>query len=135
MGFYEITKEMYNFAFTENGDKAYLSTGSYCLDYFSIIGGMRYNYQDSINLFLQAYYENPKLALKLLFFVRDIKEGLGERNIFRCTFNMLSNMYPEVCKQLIKYIPMYGRYDDLLSCYDTPIRKDIVDLIKNQLGF
>ena len=133
MGFYEITKEMYNFAFTENGDKAYLSTGSYCLDYFSIIGGMRYNYQDSINLFLQAYYENPKLALKLLFFVRDIKEGLGERNIFRCTFNMLSNMYPEVCKQLIKYIPMYGRYDDLLSCYDTPIRKDIVDLIKNQL--
>lgn len=133
MGFYEITKEMYNFAFTENGDKAFLSTGSYCLDYFSIIGGMRYNYQDSINLFLQAYYENPKLAIKLLFFVRDIKEGLGERNIFRYTFNMLSNMYPDVCKQLIEYIPTYGRYDDLLCCYDTPIRKDIIDLIKKQL--
>ena len=79
---FHITKEMYNFAFTENGDKAYLSTGSYCLDYFSIIGGMRYNYQDSINLFLQAYYENPKLALKLLFFVRDIKDtSIDEKSI------------------------------------------------------
>lgn len=133
MGFYEITKEMYNFAFTENGDKAYLSTGSYCLDYFSIIGGMRYNYQNSIKLFLQAFYENPKTAIKLLFFVRDIKEGLGERNIFRYTFNMLSNMYPDVCKQLIEYIPQYGRYDDLLCCYETPLRKDIVALIEKQL--
>lgn len=133
MGFYEITKEMYNFAFTENGDKAYLSTGSYCLDYFSLIGGMRFNYQDSIKLFLQAFYENPKIAIKVLFFVRDIKDGLGERNIFRYTFNMLANMYPNICEQLIEYIPLYGRYDDLLCCFDTPIKRKLVSYIKNKL--
>ena len=133
MGFYTITEDMYNFAFTENGDKAYKTTGSYCLDYFSLIGGMRFNYQKSLKLFLQAYYENPALAIKLLFFVRDIKEGLGERTIFRYTFNALANMYPNIASQLIKYVPVYGRYDDLLCCYDSPIRKEVVELIKQQL--
>ena len=37
MGFYTITNEVLNRAFTENGDKAYASTGSACLYDFSII--------------------------------------------------------------------------------------------------
>ena len=44
MSFIEITKEMLDVAFTENGDKAYKTTGSYCLDYFSLVGGMRFNF-------------------------------------------------------------------------------------------
>lgn len=133
MGFYTITKEMYDFAFTENGGKAYKTTGSYCLDYFALVGGMRFNYKQSLNLFLKAYYENPILAIKLLFFVRDIKEGLGERRIFRYTLNTLANMYPEVVNQLIPYIPTFGRYDDLLSCYNSPVRKAVITVIKEQL--
>ena len=133
MGFYTITKEMQDFAFTENGSKAYKTTGSYCLDYFALIGGMRFNYQNSLNLFLKAYFENPILAIKLLFFTRDVREGLGERRIFRYTLNALANMYPEVATQLLPFISEYGRYDDLLSCYNSPIRKTVVTLIKEQL--
>jgi len=133
MGFYEITEQILNKAFTENGDKAFKTTGSACLDYFSIVGGMRFNLKKALNLFMKAYYENPILAIKILFYVRDIRGGLGERNLFRYTFNALANMYPEVAEQLIEYVPEYGRYDDILVCLDTPLKSKVLTFINNQL--
>ena len=94
MGFYTITNEVLNRAFTENGDKAYASTGSACLDFFSIVGGMRYNLKDAMSLFMKSYFEDPLLTIKILFYIRDIKEGLGERNLFRVAFNSLANYVP-----------------------------------------
>lgn len=133
MGFYQISEQMLNTAFTLNGDKAYTTTGSACLDYFSIIGGKRHNLVDALNLFMKSYYEDPRLTIKILFYVRDIRDGLGERSIFRYTFNALANMYPDVASQLIKYIPEYGRYDDLLVCLNSPIKKIVLEYIDNQL--
>lgn len=133
MGFYQITEQMLNTAFTQNGDKAYTTTGSACLDYFSLVGAKRNNLTDALNLFMKSYYEDPKLTIKILFYARDIRGGLGERRIFRYTFNALANMYPEVAMQLIKYIPEYGRYDDLLVCLDTPLKNSVIQYIDNQL--
>ena len=42
-------------------------------------------------------------------------------------------MYPNVAVQLIKFIPEYGRYDDLLVCLDSPICAEVVAYIKDQL--
>ena len=134
MSFIKITKDMLNVAFTENGDRAYKTSGSYCLDYFSLIGGMRFNYTNALNNFMKAYKEDPILAIKILFFTRDIRGGLGERNIFRFTFNALCNLAPNVAKQVLAYIPTYGRYDDLFSAYSTPVRKEVVKMIKEQLN-
>ena len=134
MSFIKITKDMLNVAFTENGDRAYNTSGSYCLDYFSLIGGMRFNYTNALNNFMKAYKEDPILAIKILFFTRDIRGGLGERNIFRFTFNALCNLAPNVAKQVLAYIPTYGRYDDLFSAYSTPVRKEVVKMIKEHLN-
>ncbi len=133
MSFFEITKKHINKAFTENGDIAYQTTGSYCLDYFAIVGGMRENMTDALNLFLKSYYEDPLMTIKILFYVRDIRSGLGERDLFRYAFNVLCNMYPDVAKQLIKYIPEYGRYDDLLVCLDSVIHDDVIRFIGEKL--
>ena len=133
MSFYEITEQILNRAFTENGDKAFKTTGSKCLDYFSLIGGMRFNLSEALNLFMKSYFENPVLTIKILFYVRDIKAGLGERDLFRYTFNALANMYPDVARQLMKYVPEYGRYDDLLVCLETPIKKDVLKMIGDKL--
>ena len=133
MSFFEISEQILNNAFTENGDKAFNTTGSACLDYFSLVGGMRHNTIDALNLFMKAYFEDPKTAIKLLFYVRDIRAGLGERNLFRYHFNALVNMYPNVGRQLIKYIPEYGRFDDLLVALNTPIKKDVIKFIDDQL--
>ena len=133
MSFINISKEVINKVFTENGDKAFATTGSYCLDYFSLVGGMRNNLRDALNLFMKSYYEDPIMTIKILFYVRDIRSGLGERNLFRYTFNALANMYPDVARQLIEFIPEYGRYDDLLVCLDSTLKKDVIRFFKDQL--
>lgn len=133
MSFIKLTNEMLKYAFTENGDKAFKTSGSWCLDYFSLVGGMRFNYDEVLNNFIKAYCEDPILAIKIMFFARDVRSGLGERNIFRVAFNSLANVCPDVARQVLKYIPEYGRYDDLLSAYDTPLRSDVIKMIKEQL--
>ena len=42
----QAMKMQLNVARTENGDLAYRSTGSACLDFFSLCGGMRRNLED-----------------------------------------------------------------------------------------
>ena len=39
---------------TENGDTAFQTTGSFCLDFYALAGGMRYNYKDLNNLFIRS---------------------------------------------------------------------------------
>lgn len=133
MSFINITKEKLNKAFTENGDVAYNTSFSACLDYFALAGAMRFNYDKALSSFIKAFYEDKLIAIKILFYIRDIKEGLGERNLFRYTFNTLCNFYPNIAKQLLEYIPVYGRYDDLLVALNTPVEFDMVDIIRNQL--
>lgn len=133
MNFMNALTKQINEVLTENGDKAYATTGSYCLDFFGIVGGMRNNLKDCLNLFIKAYYENPIIAIKLLFYTRDIKGGLGERNIFRLLFNYLCNIEPLIAKQVLTYIPVYGRYDDLFCAMKTVLEPDVIKIIKEQL--
>lgn len=133
MNFIDITKEKLNRAFTENNDLAYATTSSACLDYFALIGAKRFDLDGAFACFIKAFYEDKLLAIKILFYTRDIKHGLGERNLFRYTFNALCNFYPSIAKQLLNYIPIYGRYDDLLVALNTPVENDMVKLIQKQL--
>ena len=133
MAFIDITKELLNETLTENGDKAYLSTLSPCLDFFGLVGGKRNHLNEAVALFAKAFMDDRLTALKLLFYTRDIHEGLGERRIFRFLFNGIAVSYPNIAKELIKYIPEYGRYDDLLCALETPIEDYVVEYISNQL--
>ena len=73
-----------NYTRTLNGAKTHGSTGDACLDFFAVAGGMRYRRPaDQIKLFERAYIETPELAMKLLFHLRDIRGGMGERKLFR----------------------------------------------------
>ena len=76
MGVIQITEELLNKAFTENGDTAYRTSLSHCLDYFSLAGALRGKYPLVTSLFLKAYHEDPQKAVKLL---KELKEiGLIE---------------------------------------------------------
>lgn len=133
MSFIKIAEEKLNQAFTENGDRAYATTGSYCLDYFALIGGYRNHLNQVLKSFMMAFNEDPKIALKILFYARDIRNGLGERDSFRLVLNAIGNFYPEIAIKLLPFIPQYGRYDDLLVLLATPIKKDLILMIENQL--
>lgn len=86
-------KQEANMTTTENGAAAYVSTGSKCLDLFATIGALRgQSDKEIIARFVQAYTEDADLAMKLLFFARDIRGGLGERKVFRTILGWLAKM-------------------------------------------
>ena len=129
----QAIKTATNVARTENGDKAYATTNSACLDLFSLCGGMRNNIDDLRKLFVKAYGENAILAIKILFYMRNIRGGLGERNSFRVLLQELATYYPRTVKQIIYAVPEYGRWDDLLVLLDTSVKDDAIKLIKMQI--
>ena len=77
--------------------------------------------------------ENRDLALKTLFFARDIRGGLGERRVFRIIFHWLALFAPEAAEKNLPLVPDYGRYDDLLELLGTPCEKQAVSFFQQQL--
>ncbi len=127
-----IEAEM-NKTFTENGAVTNASTGSDCLDLFATIGALRSAAEEEIvTRFMRAYAEDPNAAMKLLFYARDIRGGLGERRVFRTVFGWLAKEHPESVKKNIAYVAEFGRYDDLLALMGTPCEKDMLAYLKKQ---
>lgn len=129
----EDMKKNSNLTFTENGAVTNGTTGSDCLDLFSGIGAFRYKSDgEIIKPFIKAFTENPDMAMKILFFGRDVREGLGERKVFRTIISWLGNNEPKSIIKNIEYIAEYGRYDDLLSLLDTKCEKEVISFLKVQ---
>ena len=120
---------------TENGAVGYRTTGKKLLDLNFGVASMRRASEETIkDKFMDAYYENPVLAVKWLFYVRDVREGLGERRFFRTVFPWLSHNHTDVARNVLNFIPEFGRYDDLLCVLDTCLQDDVISLIKEQLN-
>jgi len=132
--FLEDLRKEENLTYTENGALTNRSTNSYCLDLFATIGALR-NAEDReiISRFIKAYTEDNNMAMKILFFARDIRGGLGERRVFRSIWKWLSLHEVESVRKNITNVPEYGRFDDLLSLLDGPCEKDMLSFIKEQL--
>lgn len=123
-----------NIAYTENGAVTNASTRSDCLDLFATIGAIRAaEDEEIIKRFLRAYTEDADIAMKILFFGRDIRGGLGERRVFRVIINWLAENRPESLRKNIELIPEYGRFDDLVSLFGTACERDALRFIRKQL--
>ena len=126
-------KQEVNKTFTENGAVTNATSGSDCLDLFATIGALRREHDDEIIArFVRAYAEDANLAMKTLFFARDIRGGLGERRVFRVIFNWLAKNEAESVKKNLEYVAEYGRFDDLLSLFDTPCEQEAMGLLRKQ---
>ena len=82
MNFTWLNREWLNYTTTENGAVALKSTKSGLLDAFGKLGAMRTNEEtEIIKTFNLAFAEDKELAMKLLFYIRDIRGGQGERRV------------------------------------------------------
>ena len=128
-----LLKKTANRTFTENGAVTPRSTGSECLNLFATIGALRTQSEAEIeNRFLRAYAENPDLAMKILFYARDIRGGLGERLVFRTILRWLAeNEKPSLVRNL-PFIAVYGRWDDILVLLNTPARREAESVLHQQ---
>ena len=135
MSYLENLKTEASYAKTLNGAKTHGSTGDACLDFFAVAGGMRYRRPaDQIRLFDRAYIETPELAMKLLFHLRDIRGGMGERKLFRTLLRHVAFTWPESARKNAAYIAEFGRWDDVLCLLGTPAKKQAVEVIRKQLA-
>ena len=126
----ETTKKL-----TENGATAFSSTGvSSLLDLYATVGGMRARQSDVANKFNACYNEDPLLATRLMFYTRDVRGGLGERDSFRSMLKQLSMHHAEVVVSNIDKIPFYGRWDDLFTLMGTPAEGAMWLLIRDQIN-
>ena len=110
------------------------ATGLHCLDLFATIGALRNAREmEIITRFVRAYAEDPELAMKMLFYCRDIRGGLGERRVFRTILRYLANAHPGSVRRNLRLISGYGRWDDLVVLIGTCCEGEAVELIRRQL--
>ena len=122
-----------NTTYTENGAVTPETTGDCCLDLFATIGALRHVSEEEICLrFQRAYAENRDLAMKILFFARDVRGGLGERRAFRVITRWLADYANTSVTKNLANIPEYGRYDDLLGLFGTSCEKEMLRFIAVQ---
>lgn len=122
-----------NITETLNGAKAYKSTLNKCVDLFGKIGACRNDISQAKKLFAYAFKEDPETATRILFWVRDIRGGNGERSIFRNLFKDLVSENSEIGEKLVELIPVYGRWDDLLVLENTSAWGRVQYIILEQL--
>lgn len=137
MGFMEKLHQVLDnrIAYTENGASGYETSKSALVDLnFSVASLRQASEQEIINRFIRAYYEDKILAVKWLFFARDVRGGLGERRLFRVILRHLSVGEPRLVAALVDIMAEYGRYDDLLCLLGTPSEDRAMDYIAQQLS-
>ena len=124
-----------NVSVTENGAIGYRTTGKSLLDINFAVASLRSaSEQDIIRRFTNAFMEDSILAVKWLFFARDVRGGLGERRLFREAFKVIEDNMPEKVPALIHLIPEYGRFDDMWPLLDTRFRQEVVSYVSMMLS-
>jgi len=119
---------------TENGMVTNSSTLNECVNLFFTIGAMRGQDKERLlSTFSKAFNENPLTALKILFWVRDVRGGAGERQIFRDILKYLVENHPNVVKQNIQAIPHFGRWDDLSVLFGTKLEAEATKMFVDGL--
>ena len=131
MNFLEEMKKN-NTKINTKGSEYYASTYDSNLDVFTML--TRYNDEEEIiKTFKNALDENQELALANLLYILDIRNGKGERRLFKIIYNYLCNNEKESALRILNFIGELGRYDYILLGINTQIEKETIELIKNQL--
>lgn len=109
-------------AATTNGCAANHTTFSACLNFFYECAGDRT--KDLSNSFSAALTENRDVAIAILLYLRDIREGQGERKKF---FDLIKIALPSMSEAEVKElitdkVPSLGRFKDLTVFFDTPYK-------------
>lgn len=119
---------------TENGMLTNSTSLNNCVNLFFQIGAMRGQDKNRlINAFSKAFNENSLTAMKLLFWTRDVRGGAGERQIFKDIIKYLSENHSESLRKNLHLISEFGRWDDLLVLFGTPLEVEVLSLIKDAL--
>jgi len=130
----QVIIEDYQYTYTENGAKVYSSTGNALIDMNYAVSSMRnMPVAEIIGKFAVCYAENKNLAIKWLFYAGDVREGLGERRLFRICLWYLSEIAPDTVRKILPLIAYYTRFDNLFVLLYGKLKEDVCALIADAL--
>ena len=123
--------------FTENRAVAYKTTGKNLLDFnFKLSQYRNIEIEEIKNDFSKVFFEDPMLATKFVFYVGDVRGGLGERRTFNACIEWLIENKPEIALSVLEYIPEYTRWDNLAKLVKSKNKRivnKVIITIGNQL--
>jgi hypothetical protein len=120
---------------TENGMATNTTSLNFNVDLFFKGGAMRAaDEEDILSLVSKAWAEDPTTCLRILFWIRDVRGGAGERRFFRIAMKYLADKDPHGMANVISLIPEYGRWDDLLIFEDTLSEEIAMSIIDKALS-
>lgn len=110
-----------NFTHGDNGHTSYKSTLNANYGLYAASGALRGNEDQFLTYFDLACNENLDLAVAQLFRLRNIRGGLGERQLFRSGLRYLEQVYDFKNRpyRLFELILKYGRADDLWLSFNS----------------
>ena len=131
----ESAKRVSNLTRTENNAVALKSTNSALVDLFATFGSLRgKDYSEISKLFRMALAEDKLLAVKTMFYGRNIRGGLQERETFRKMLLSLASTDPDIVIKNIPIIALYGRYDDLYVLIGTKAENAMWDYLEDEIA-
>lgn len=136
-----------NHTLTENGALTNKSTFNAIVDFFFHGAALRSRPNEAVKLFQKAFDEDPTQALRILFYIRDVRGGQGEREVFRTVLSSIANSIGSIAnsdnindtkiqewfRANIYLIPAYGRWDDLFAFMGTVLEDSAIFFIKETL--
>jgi hypothetical protein len=106
---------------TENDAIAFDTTGNQFLDLFATIGSARgEQIPEFVQQFQACYAADPKRALRILFWTRDIRGGAGAREVFRQIIIWMTHAHPNEVIAMVEQgvFEHFGRWDDILTAFE-----------------
>lgn len=123
--------DAYNRTLTENGAVAFKHTSSKLLDLnFALSSLNGSSDKEILDMWVPAFNEGPLLAMKWLFYSRDVLQGAGMRHLFRVCLNDLAKDEPKFVEKFIPLVADYGRWDDLYCLVGTKCEKPMFTYMK-----
>ena len=117
-----------NSARTENGALTNKSSLSPVVDLFFLAGASRG--KDLSAQFALSYKADQDLSIRLAQWLRDAREGAGEREQFRNVLRWLIANDQAGARALLRKTPLLGRWDDVLVALNTPLHSDAVEMVR-----
>lgn len=128
------------YSITENGAIAYKTSGKKLTDFNFKISYYRNHLEEAKNDFrdIMESCESMETIARYIFYIGDIREGLGERNLFKiCLKEFLKYLDEERIEKILHFIPEYNRWDSLWKTIidDEELFTHALSIINNQLLF
>ena len=127
-----------NVSVTENGMQGYKHTEHALTDFNFKVSSYRTSKGNAVTDFKKVLVEGETYTLKYMMYLRDAREGIGERDLYKtCMLELLKSNVAnkdEIVSTIIAQTPEYGRWDDLWVLLDTQYKSEVINAVKIQLA-